>query len=132
MGKAIVPPDLPDVEGQTYSNGYMVGTTLYIAGQTAADGHGGVAGVGDATRQAERVYERIDQIVRAAGGVPEDIVMMRSYLTDMRHMPEIRDARARFFKGHKPASTSVQVVALARPEYLLEVDAVAVIGQSKG
>ena len=126
MGEVIQPGQLPQPE--PYSLGYKVGNQLWVAGQTAVGDDGKVVGLGDARAQAECIYRRIGIILKEAGATPQDVTMIHTYTTDMRYQPLIRDVRAAFFGGHKPASTSVQVVALASPEYLLEVEVFAVIG----
>lgn len=126
MGDVIQPPELP--VPQPYSLGYRVGNLLWVAGQTATGDDGQVVGPGDPRAQAECIYRRIGLILREAGATPQDVTMIRTYLTDMRYQPIVREVRANFFQGHKPASTSVQVVALAQPEYLIEVEVFAVIG----
>src|SRR5439155_6067468 len=100
------------------------------AGQTPVGEDGKIVGLGDPRAQAECIFRRIGLILKEAGATPQDVTFIRTYLTDMRYQPIVREFRAAFFQGHRPASTSVQVVALAQPEWLLEVDAVAVIGQS--
>ena len=126
MGDVIQPRELPVPE--PYSLGYRVGNSLWVAGQTAVGDDAKVVGLGDPKAQAACIYRRIGLILRDAGATPRDITIVRTYLTDMRYMPAVREERAKFFGGHKPASTSVQVVALAQPEYLVEVEVFAVIG----
>jgi enamine deaminase RidA (YjgF/YER057c/UK114 family) len=128
MGQEIQPREIPRPE--TYALGQKVGNQLWIAGQTPVGDDGQTVGLGDARAQAECVYRRIGLILKEAGGKPSDIVMIRTYLTDLRYMPVVRDIRAAFLQGHRPASTTVQVVALVQPEWLIEVDVVAVLGQS--
>ena len=130
MGEVIQPANLPRPEA--YSLGYKVGNLLWVAGQTPIGEDGKVVGLGDPRAQAECIYKRIGMVLKEAGATPQDVTMIRTFSTDMRYNPLIRDIRAAFFGGHKPASTSVQVVALAQPEFLLEVDAFAVIGSSTG
>ena len=130
MGEVISPKELEPPE--PYSLGYKVGNLLVVAGQTAQSDDGKPVGLGDPKAQAECVYRRIGLILRDAGATPQDVIFIRTFLTDMRNQPLVREVRANFFQGHKPASTSIQVVALARPEWLLEVDVMAVVGQSKG
>ena len=126
MGETIQPAQLPRPE--PYSLGYKVGNLLWVAGQTAVGDDGKIVGLGDPKAQAECIYRRIGMILKEAGATPQDVTMVRTYTTDMRYQPLIRETRAAFFGGHKPASTSVQVVALAQAEYLLEVEVFAVIG----
>ena len=126
MGEVIQPAQLPKPE--PYSLGYKVGNQLWVAGQTPVGDDGKIVGLGDPRAQAECIYRRIGIILKEAGATPQDVTMIHTYTTDMRYQPLIREVRAAFFGGHKPASTSVQVVALAQPEFLLEVEVFAVIG----
>ena len=126
----IQPKELPVPE--PYSLGMRVGNLLWVAGQCAIGDDGELVGPGDPKAQAACIYRRIGMILEEAGATPQDVTFVRSYMTDMRFGPVIREERYKFFQGHKPASTSVQIVALAQPEYLLEVEVYAVIGASKG
>jgi 2-iminobutanoate/2-iminopropanoate deaminase len=130
MSQEIQPKELPRPDA--YALGQKAGNILWIAGQTPVGDDGKNVGPGDARAQAECVYRRIGLVLRDAGASPTDIVMLRTYVTDMRFQPLVRDIRAAFLNGHRPASTTVQVVALAQPEWLIEVDAMAVIGQGNG
>ncbi len=130
MGERIQPKEIPEPQG--YSLGYKVGSYLWIAGQIATDDDGKPMGLGDPAAQAECIYRRIGLILKEAGATPQDVTAIRTFVTDARFFPVVGEARARFFDGHKPASTTLQVAALARPEWLIEIDAQAVIGQSQG
>lgn len=125
MGESIQPAGMRVPEH--YSSGWRVGNLLWIAGQTAMDENGESVGRGDPRAQAECIFRHIGMILHEVGARPQDITMVHTYLTDMRYSPIVREERAKFLQGHRPASTSVQVVALAQPEYLIEVEAVAVI-----
>jgi enamine deaminase RidA (YjgF/YER057c/UK114 family) len=126
MREVIQPAQLP--VPAAYSLGYKVGDQLWVAGQTPIGDDGKIVGLGDPHAQAECIYRRIGIVLKEAGATPRDVTMIHTYVTDMRYQPMVRDVRAAFFGGHKPASTSVQVVALAQPEFLLEVEVFAVIG----
>jgi len=110
-----------------YSQAIKAGNLLFIAGQTAVDAQGNIVGVGDPAAQARQVYENITALLEAAGASWQNVVKITTYLTDMRHSDAIREVRQRYLPEPPPASTSVQVVALARPQYLLEVEAIAVL-----
>jgi 2-iminobutanoate/2-iminopropanoate deaminase len=129
MGQEILPKQLTE---QGYALGYKVGNLLWVAGQVAMGDDGKVVGPGDPVAQTECIFRRIGLILADAGAAPKDVVMIRTFVTDMRYLPMVREVRARFFNGHKPASTTVQIAALAQPEYLIEIDVQAVIGQSQG
>jgi enamine deaminase RidA (YjgF/YER057c/UK114 family) len=91
-------------------------TILYIAGQVAYDAKGGPAHPGDFKAQVE-----------AGGGTMDNIVKINTYLTDIRHRADLVPIREEFIGKKSPASTLVAVAALAMPEWLIEVEAVAVI-----
>jgi reactive intermediate/imine deaminase len=98
---------------------------IYIAGQVALDKGGAVVGAGDMRAQAEQVFRNLSAALAAAGARFEDVVKMNVYLTDIAQAPAVREIRARYFGATTPASTLVQVAALARPELMLEVEVVA-------
>jgi enamine deaminase RidA (YjgF/YER057c/UK114 family) len=85
-------------------------------------------GIGDPAAQAKRIFERIGICLKDAGATPQDVIFLRTYLTDMRHAPVVREARQAFFQGHRPSSTLLQVVALAQPEFLMEFEVMAMVG----
>lgn len=102
--------------------------TVYIAGQTGVDASGKIA---DGFRaQAVQVMENLKTALASVGGDFEHVVKLNSYLTNIEaNANEFREVRARYFtnKSALPASTLVQVVRLANPSYLLEVEVVAVL-----
>ena len=103
--------------------------TIYISGQIAFDKDGTIVGAGDMKAQAEQVFKNLETALAAAGAKFSDVVKMNTYTTDMSQVQAIRDVRARYFGDVTPASTLVQVVHLARPEFLLEIEVIAVVGQ---
>jgi enamine deaminase RidA (YjgF/YER057c/UK114 family) len=103
------------------------GRMVFIAGQTASDPQGNVVGIADARAQTRYVIEKIQRAVEAAGGTMNDVVAMNVFTTDVRYHRDINEARRELLGSNFPASTMVQVVALARPELLLEINAIAVI-----
>jgi 2-iminobutanoate/2-iminopropanoate deaminase len=103
------------------------GRMVFIAGQTASDPQGNVVGIADARAQTRYVIEKIQRAVEAAGGTMNDVVAMNVFTTDVRYHHDINETRRELLGSNFPASTMVQVVALARPELLLEINAIAVI-----
>ena len=101
--------------------------TVYIAGQIAFDKEGKIVGAGDMAAQAEQVFKNLQAALDAAGAKFSDVVKMNTYITDMSKAPAVREVRARYFGQTAPASTLVQVPALARPELLLEIEVIAVV-----
>jgi 2-iminobutanoate/2-iminopropanoate deaminase len=102
-------------------------TILYIAGQVAYTAEGGVAHPGDFKAQARAALQCLKAQVEAGGGTMADIVKVNTYLTDIRHRADYGSIRAEFFGENKPAGTLVAVTALAQPEFLIEIEAVAVL-----
>jgi len=129
MPKTAFNPDgLPKPRG-SYSliNVAEPGRMVFIAGQTASDHEGNVVGVGDARAQTRYILGKIQRAVEAAGGTMNDVVAMNVFTTDVRNHRDINEARREVLGTNLPVSTMVQVVALARPELLLEINAIAVV-----
>jgi reactive intermediate/imine deaminase len=103
------------------------GRLVFIAGQVAADRTGAIVGKGDFRAQARQVFENLKTAVEAAGGTMADVAKINVYATDLSQVAAMREVRSQYFTGNPPASTLVQVVALARPEYLLEIEAIVAI-----
>ena len=109
------------------SQGMKVGNLVYVSGQIALDPNGTLVGKDNMTAQANRVFQNIAEVMRHAGGAPENIIKITAYLTDMSRYSEYSAARTQFFKGRRPASTTVGVTSLAFEGLLVEVEAVACI-----
>lgn len=107
------------------------GTTVYLAGQVSSDGSGKLIGEGNFEAQVEQVFANLKIAVEAAGGTMADIVKLNIYLvaevpqTDVAKLRAIRDRHVNV--QSPPASTLVTVVRLARPGWLVEIEAVAVV-----
>jgi 2-iminobutanoate/2-iminopropanoate deaminase len=104
------------------------GRMVFIAGQTASDPQGNVVGIGDVRAQTRYIIEKIQRAVEAAGGTINDVVAMSVFTTDVRYHRDINEVRREVLGSNFPTSTMVQIVALARPELLLEINATAVVG----
>jgi len=100
---------------------------LYLSGQVAQDNEGNVVGVGDMVAQATVVYENIKAILEAHGASTANVIKMTSFVTDMSQLASIRSLRTTYFSAPYPASTLVAVSQLAHPDWLLEIEVVAVI-----
>jgi enamine deaminase RidA (YjgF/YER057c/UK114 family) len=104
------------------------GRTLYIAGQIAADAEGKLVGAGDFRAQIKQVFANLNSRLAEAGASFKDVVKLNYYLTDASDLQALREARDSYVnKDAPPASTLVVVKQLARPEYLCEVEAIAVV-----
>ena len=109
------------------SQGIKVGSLLYISGQIALDSDGALVGKSSMTDQARQVFQNIAVILERAGAASENVVKITAFLTDMTRYAEYSAERTRFFKGRRPASTTVEVAKLAFEGLLVEVEAVACI-----
>ena len=113
-----------------YSQGIKVteaSTVLFLAGQVAYDKDGSVKHPGDFKAQAREVFRCIKSLVETAGGRMDNIVKINTYLTDIRYRADLVPIREEFLGKKGPASTLVQVSALAHPDWLIEVEAIAVV-----
>ena len=113
-----------------YSQGIKVteaNTVLFLAGQVAYDKDGSVKHAGDFKAQAREVFRCLKSLVETAGGRMENIVKINTYLTDIRYRADLVPIREEFLGKKGPASTLVEVSALAHPDWLIEVEAIAVL-----
>ncbi len=102
-------------------------TMLFVAGQVAYGPDGGPLHAGDFKAQARAALEALKAQVEAGGGTMANIVKVNTYLTDIRHRADYAAIREEFFGRKMPASTLVAVAALAQPEFLIEIEAIAVL-----
>lgn len=104
------------------------GRLVAVSGQLALDEQDQLVGEGDAAAQARQVFENLRRCLAAAGGGFENVVKLTYFVTDMAHMPAIRTARDAVLDPQRlPASSAVQVAALVRPEFLMEIEAFAIL-----
>jgi reactive intermediate/imine deaminase len=127
------PTRIPAPEGVApaaqYSHVVMgTGRLVAVSGQLPLDENGELVGAGDPAAQARQVFENLRRCLAAAGADFADVVKLTYFVTDMAHMPAIRTARAAHIPDDRlPASSAVQVAALVRPEFLMEIEALAVV-----
>jgi enamine deaminase RidA (YjgF/YER057c/UK114 family) len=106
----------------------VAGNTVYLRGQIGQDLETRESvGIGDVAAQTEQAMANIAMLLEEAGSGLEDIVKIVVYLTDVRYRDPVYQVMGRWLKGVFPVSTGVVVTALARPEWLVEIDATAVI-----
>ncbi|GHJ48114.1 enamine deaminase RidA [Catellatospora sp. TT07R-123] len=127
---------IPAPEGLAGSPNYShvvhgTGRLVAVAGQVAFDADGRLVGAGDPLAQARQVFANLGTALAAAGATFADVVKLGCFVTDVAYLPAIRDARAEAMGEVLPASTAVQVVALFRPELLLEVEAWAIVREDR-
>jgi 2-iminobutanoate/2-iminopropanoate deaminase len=107
------------------------GAVLHIAGTVSQDAQGNVVAAGDIAGQTRQVLVNLRAILESVGGRLDDIVSVVVYVTDLSGLKRIHEVRAEFFTPPYPASTLVQVSGLVKPEYLIEIAAVASIPKSR-
>ncbi|GEC03374.1 enamine deaminase RidA [Streptomyces spinoverrucosus] len=104
------------------------GRLVAVAGQLPLDERGELVGAGDPAAQARQVFENLRRCLAAADATFDDVVKLTYFVTDMAHMPAIRAARAEHIPDDRlPAASAVQVAGLVRPEFLMEIEAFAVV-----
>jgi len=122
----IQPNDMPDPSPR-YSLGWRVGNTIYVAGQLATDNDGNLVGANDIRAQTRRALEKLKRVLEVGGAKLSDVVKITVFITDLRYQQGMGEVRREFFPSNPPASTLVQVVALAVPGALIEIEAIAVV-----
>ena len=110
-----------------YSHAAKAGNTLYIAGQVARDIRGDLVGKGDFQAQARQAYANLRNILQEAGGDLGNIVKMTTILTDSGNVEHLRAVRNEIFGDIRPPNTLLIIQGLASPDYLIEVEAIAVL-----
>jgi 2-iminobutanoate/2-iminopropanoate deaminase len=108
-----------------YTDGVEADGFLYVSGMLPVDADGQLVGAGDPIRQTEQVLDNVAAVLRAAGAGFEDVVRVGVFLRDIADRERINSMRRRYFGDARPASTLVEVSALALPGALVEIEAVA-------
>lgn len=132
MSKEIFSPaTLPPPTGYSHVAKVNRGTLVYIAGQVSSDASGKLVGEGNFEAQVEQVFTNVKLALESAGAGMADIVKLNTYLVaevSQDDLPKMRAIRDRYLNKEKPpASTLVVVSRLARPGWLIEIEAVAAI-----
>ena len=102
----------------------LIGETLYVSRQIAVDSTGNVVGEGGCEAHSRQVMANIRAIVEAAGGKMEDVAKITCFITDINNYSGYSKVRSETWPSNPPASSTVVVVALVRPEWLVEVEAI--------
>ena len=112
-----------------YSRAVRIGNTIEVTGTVAVNASGETVGVGDAYAQTRFIIEKIETVLKQAGASLSDVVSTRMFVTDISRWEEYGRAHGEFFRGIKPCTTMVEVSALIDPEYLVEIEATAILSQ---
>ena len=100
---------------------------LFIAGQVAIGLDGQLVGPGDIIKQTEQIFENIQVALAAHGATLRDVAKLTTFFANMEHRTEVARVRGRYFPDPAPPNTAVEVTRLAMAEWLLEIEAVAVV-----
>ena len=103
------------------------GKLVFLSGMTSRRADGTIAGVGDIEAQTRQVCENLKAAVEAAGGTLDDICRVDVYVRNMEHFDKIHKVRREYFKAPAPASTMVEVTKMTSPDYLIEINAIALV-----
>lgn len=123
--------EVPEPPEGTWSNCLVVDGIAYVSGMTARGRDQLPTQGADEYQQAQLIFHKIRELVEAAGGGMSDVVKITIYVTDITQREQVWRARREFFSGDFPASTLVQVAALADPAIKVEIDAIAHIGAGR-
>ncbi|MGI9657577.1 MAG: RidA family protein [Gaiellaceae bacterium] len=111
--------------------GYRVGDVIILSGQAAIDREGNVVGAGDFDAQAEQVFDNLEFVLGVAGSSFRNIINVNIFVTDMSKFPKVMELREKYFEAPYPADTIVEVNALALPELMIEIQAIAVVDDAR-
>lgn len=114
-----------------YSRAVRVGNVVYVSGTTATGSDGDLVGVGDAKAQTEQTLRNIQRALESLGAKLENVVKTRIYVTDIEKWQEIGTAHGQVFKNVRPVTTMIEVKRLINSEMLVEIEAEAVLNESK-
>ena len=103
------------------------GNLIFLRGQVGSDFEGNVIGVGDPAAQTEQAMRNVKQLLEEAGASLEDICKITIYITDRAYREEVYEVIGKWLKGVFPVSTGLIVQGLAKPEWVMEIDVIAVI-----
>jgi enamine deaminase RidA (YjgF/YER057c/UK114 family) len=129
--RRLVPSASPYEPIVGFSRAVRVGNFVAIAGTTAGSGGKPVA-IGDPAAQTRAIIEVIEKALADAGASLKDVVRTRIYLTDILHWEAVGRVHGEFFADIRPANSMFQVTAFVRPEWLVEIEADAVIPEASG
>lgn len=113
------------------SQAIAVGDWIFVSGQAALDGQGNIVGEGNFQLQAETAFNNLQAVLQAADSGLQDVVNVTIFMTDMQYFGEVVELRRRYFATPYPADSIVEVKALAMPQLMFEIEAIAMRGAGK-
>lgn len=128
MSFQVIQPDtVHDTTAFAYSHAVRMGDLIFVAGEVPRDRNGDLVGKGDVRAQTEQVFENLKAVLEASGSGLDKVGKVTVLTTSLEYRPIIHEIRSRVFQevGHLPASTLAVVTSLADPDWLVEIEAVA-------
>ncbi len=110
-----------------YSRAVKVGNTIEVSGTVATDENGKTVGINDGYAQARFAIQKIEKVLKDAGASLKDVVRTRMFVTDISRWEEYGKAHGEFFAAIKPCTSMIEVKGLIAPEYLIEIEATAIL-----
>ncbi len=110
-----------------YSRAVKIGNTIEVTGTVAVDENSELVGKNDAYAQTRFILEKIEAVLKRAGASMNDVVRTRMFVTDISRWEEYGRAHGEFFSKIKPCTSMIEVKGLIDPEYLIEIEATAVL-----
>ncbi|UCG07225.1 MAG: RidA family protein [Desulfobacterales bacterium] len=127
MKKIILQPSTLGVPIAPYVPGTKRNAFVFTSGQVALDKEGNLVGKGDVGAQTRQVLQNIKAVLQEGGATLDDVMKTTVFLADIKDFSAMNEVYADFFGDAKPARSTVQA-ALARPEFLVEIEAIAIVG----
>jgi enamine deaminase RidA (YjgF/YER057c/UK114 family) len=110
-----------------YCRAVKVGNHIEVSGTVASNEKGEVVGKNDAYKQTVYILQKIEKVLKEAGASLNDVVRTRMFVTDISRFDEYGKAHGEFFSSIKPCTSMIEVKGLVAPEYLIEIEATAII-----
>jgi len=131
MPKNIIRTELAPQPLADYSQAWEVtgAKLIFVAGQVSVDMQGNSVGAGDIALQTRTVLENVKRVLEGAGAGLHDVIKLNTYVTNIAEFrAKTRDVRREYFPRDFPTHTLVEVKSLARPEFMVEIEAIAAVG----
>ena len=126
--RRIIVPEVKEPPEGYWSNCFVIGNLVVIAGMVGKNDRDEIVGLGDPYVQSVAAFERMKLFVEAAGGKMSDVVKLTVYLADIRDRIQFVEARKKFFAGDFPPCAVVGGLSFAHPDYLVEIESMAILG----
>ena len=110
-----------------YSRAVKVGAHIEVSGTVASDEHGNVVGENNPYEQTKYILQKIETVLMQAGASLKDVVRTRMFVTDISKFDEFARAHGEIFSSIKPCTSMIEVKGLVSPDYLIEIEATAII-----